>query len=378
MYERCMSPVWPCAMVGAASCLAGISDIGVIIHGSAGCYSYAEMAIPDPLNCTYLVEDEIVFGTEDRLREIAGALSGMYNRLAVINTCVPSIMGEDLERFLEDYDPIIIDIPGFSGDFDDGYRRALGVIGGDTDSGREGVNIHGLCSIDPFAGGNLQEASRLLHLAGIDTAAVYCRDTLDSVKSPSKYSISVNPDYNAEHTGRPCSILGIDEIIETFEYIHDFFPDSGTDKVISEAEEADEKIIKACDKFLRKNDPPLVAVFSTGAYTEFAAKSLKKYLDARIVFAGVRNSEGISIPDIPSGRAVDLRVIKEIISKETPDLILGSSFENAISPKTPFIGMTFPQRSRIVLHNKPVAGTEGSLVFIGDVLNSLDQRNKKY
>ena len=365
-------------MVGAASCLAGISDIGVIIHGSAGCYSYAEMAIPDPLNCTYLVEDEIVFGTEDRLREIAGALSGMYNRLAVINTCVPSIMGEDLERFLEDYDPIIIDIPGFSGDFDEGYRQALGVIGGDTDSGREGVNIHGLCSIDPFAGGNLQEASRLLHLAGIDTAAVYCRDTLDSVKSPSKYSISVNPDYNAEHTGRPCSILGIDEIIETFEYIHDFFPDSGTDKVISEAEEADEQIIKACDKFLRKNDPPRVAVFSTGAYTEFAAKSLKKYLDARIVFAGVRNSEGISIPDIPSGRAVDLRVIKEIISKETPDLILGSSFENAISPKTPFIGMTFPQRSRIVLHNKPVAGTEGSLVFIGDVLNSLDQRNKKY
>ncbi len=378
MYERCMSPVWPCAMVGAASCLAGISDIGVIIHGSAGCYSYAEMAIPDPLNCTYLVEDEIVFGTEDRLREIAGALSGMYNRLAVINTCVPSIMGEDLERFLEDYDPIIIDIPGFSGDFDEGYRQALGVIGGDTDSGREGVNIHGLCSIDPFAGGNLQEASRLLHLAGIDTAAVYCRDTLDSVKSPSKYSISVNPDYNAEHTGRPCSILGIDEIIETFEYIHDFFPDSGTDKVISEAEEADEKIIKACDKFLRKNDPPLVAVFSTGAYTEFAAKSLKKYLDARIVFAGVRNSEGISIPDIPSGRAVDLRVIKEIISKETPDLILGSSFENAISPKTPFIGMTFPQRSRIVLHNKPVAGTEGSLVFIGDVLNSLDERYRKY
>jgi len=379
MHERCISPIWPCAMVGAASCLAGISDLGVIIHGSAGCYNYAEMAIPDPLNCTYLIEEEIVFGTEDRLREIADAVSAMYGRIAVVNTCVPSIMGEDIESFLDDYDATIIDIPGFSGDFDTGYLKALEILGPEIDQEREGINIHGICSIDPFSGGNLAEAFRLFHLAGIKPAAVFCHDKYDSVKSPAESGISVNPDYNLENcSGTPTgSILGIDELVKTFSNIHDRFPDSEIECIISEAGEAEEKIVKACDKFLRRNDPPHVMIFSTKAYTEFAAESLKKYLDADIIFAGTRNSEHISIPEITAEKAVDIRDIRTKISLEKPDLIIGSSFENAVAPETPFVGMTFPQRSRVVLHNKPVAGTEGSLNFFGDVLNSLQMAEKK-
>ncbi|WP_048148533.1 nitrogenase component 1 [Methanolacinia paynteri] len=371
MHERCISPVWPCAMVGAASCMAGIRDLGVIIHGSAGCYNYAEMAIPDPLNCTYLIEDEIVFGTEARLRETAGALSQIYDRIAVINTCVPSITGEDLEQFLEDYNAIVLDLPGFSGDFDTGYQKALETLEIIPDSEREGVNISGVCSTDPFSGGNLAEAVRLFHLAGIKSAAVYCRDTFESIRSPAEHGISVNPDYDPRTVTSPGSILGIEELIKAFCIIQNFFQEADIDPVISEAEEAEERIVKACDKYLRKNDPPRTAVFSTRSYAEFAVKSLVKYLDAEIVFTGLRNSEEFSIQNIPSGKAVDIRMIREKISTEEPDLILGSSFENVVSPKTPFVGITFPQRSRVVLHNKPVAGTEGALVFIGDVLNSL-------
>ena len=371
MHERCISPVWPCAMVGAASCMAGISDLGVIIHGSAGCYNYAEMAISDPLNCTYLIEEEIIFGTEKRLRKIVGAVSAIYDRIAVINTCVPSVMGEDISQFLEDYNAIVIDLPGFSGDFDSGYQKALEILSPNTDPEREGINIHGICSIDPFVTGNLAEAIRLFHLAGIRPAAVYCHDNFESIKSPAEQSISINPDYNAESKNAPGSILGIDNLLSTFYRIHDFFPEADIDTVVSEAEGAEERIIKASDKFLRRNDPPRVIVFSTKSYTEFAINSLKKYLDAEILFAGIRNSEEISAPEIPSAKAVDIRLIREMISGEKPDLILGSSFENAVSPETPFVGMTFPQRSRIMLHNKPLAGTEGSLAFIEDVLNSL-------
>ena len=291
MYKRCTSPVWPCAMVGAASCMAGISDIGVIIHGSAGCYNYAEVAIPDPLNCTYLIEEEIVFGTERRLREIADAVSVIYDRIVVINTCVPSVMGEDINRFLEDNNAIVIDLPGFSGDFDCGYQKALETLGQNIDSEREGVNIHGICSVDPFATGNFAETVRLFHLAEIKPAAVYCHDNYESIISPAEYSISVNPDYNAKCKTVPGSILGINNLISTFYRIQDFFPEADIETVVSEAEEAEERIVKASDKFLRRNDPPQVSVFSTKSYTEFAINSLKKYLDADILFAGIRLSK---------------------------------------------------------------------------------------
>ncbi|MBN1431698.1 MAG: oxalate:formate antiporter [Methanomicrobiaceae archaeon] len=371
MLERCFNPVWPCAMVGAASCMAGFSDLGVIIHGSAGCYNYAEMAVPDSLNCTYLIEDEIVFGTGNRLREIADAVSGLYDRIAVINTCVPSIMGEDIGDYLDGYNAIIVDLPGFSGDFDKGYKEALEAVGPDIDFEREGINIHGICSIDPFARGNLLEARRLLNLAGIKTAAIFCHDKLDSAKTPAEYGISVNPDYNANGETLPGSILGTEKLISTFSKVHDHFPESDVNSIINEAEEAEERIIKACDKYLRRNDPPGVTIFSTKAYTEFSAGILNKYLDADICFAGIRNSESASLPGITSEKATDIRKIKDIIACEEPDLVLGSSFEYAINPKIPFICLTFPQRSRVMLHSKPLAGTEGSLAFIEDVLNAL-------
>ncbi len=358
-------------MVGAASCMAGFSDQGVIIHGSAGCYNYAEMAIPDPLNCTYIIEEEIVFGTGNRLREIADAVSDMYDRIAVINTCVPSVMGEDISEYLDGYNAIIVDLPGFSGDFDKGYKEALEVIGQDTDFDREGVNIHGMCSIDPFARGNLLEAERLLNLAGVKKAAVFCHDTLDSAKTPAEYGISVNPDYNAKSETLPGSILGTEGVISTFSKVHVHFPESDIDSVIAEAEEAEERIVKACDKFLRRNDPPRVAIFSTKSYTEFSAEILKKYIDADICFAGTRNSEPAPLTGIKSEKTTDIRMIRDVLSGEDPDLILGSSFEYATKPEIPFIGLTFPQRSRIMLHNKPLAGTEGSLAFIEDVLNGL-------
>jgi nitrogenase molybdenum-iron protein alpha/beta subunit len=37
---ECDNPLWPCAMTGAAACLAGFRGMSVVIHGSSGCYYY--------------------------------------------------------------------------------------------------------------------------------------------------------------------------------------------------------------------------------------------------------------------------------------------------------------------------------------------------
>ncbi|WOF15378.1 oxalate:formate antiporter [Methanoplanus sp. FWC-SCC4] len=378
MSKPCINPVWPCAMTGAASALAGLTDVGVVIHGSSGCYFYADMAVPDSLHSTFLIQDEVIFGAEDRLLEVVDSLSCMYSKIAVINTCVPSVMGEDISGILSDFDVIAIDPAGFSGDFDSGRDYALSKLDIKTDHGREGINIDGICSLDPFHRGNLIEAKRLLDLCKIPVAATFCRDTLESVRNPSPYSVSVNPDYSHQkyHNSDDLnlSILGIDNVTDSFSKISELFPDKDAGKIFEEAEEADEVITKAGSKYLRKSDPPDVMIFGTESYVEFAAEHLKNTFDANIIFAGVRNGEPENT-DFPSKKITDMQETKERILNERPDLIIGSSFEYAVSPDIPFVEMTFPIRHKVMLHNRPFAGIEGALSFTESVINSLNKKS---
>ena len=48
----CTNPVWPCAMTGACSVLAGFSGLNVLIHGSSGCYYYQRSLLKVPLFST--------------------------------------------------------------------------------------------------------------------------------------------------------------------------------------------------------------------------------------------------------------------------------------------------------------------------------------
>ncbi|UUX91649.1 nitrogenase component 1 [Methanoplanus endosymbiosus] len=391
-HNACFNPLWPCAMVGAASFLAGIKDLGVVINGSSGCYYFAELAIPDPLSSTFLVQDEIIFGTEERIKEIIDGLSGIYDKFAVINTCVPSLTGDDITGFLSDYDTLFVDLPGYCGDFDYGYKKAAEAIGITPDAGREGVNIDGICSIDPFHAGNLNECRRLLSLAEVPVEAILSSDSYDSVKNPSDFSITANPDYAVSGAGHSHSVLGIKNTIRAFEALGELIPQCRPDKVLEEAESAEENIIKACDRFLRKHDPPATAIFATEGYAGYTAEIFQNYLDANILYTGLRNnlSPEDHRPDkIPEYNKKsedqhnryrkdyvnDLKTITEILNHEKPDLIIGSSFESVKYPKAKFFGITFPSREKISLHNAPITGIEGELCYIENILNILSRKN---
>ena len=73
---ECDSPLWPCAMTGAAACLAGFDGITVVIHGSSGCYYYPATLLHVPLHGTFIVENEVIFGSEARLLEVVGEVAG--------------------------------------------------------------------------------------------------------------------------------------------------------------------------------------------------------------------------------------------------------------------------------------------------------------
>ncbi len=380
---ECDNPLWPCAMTGAAACLAGFEGITVVIHGSSGCYYYPTTLLHAPLEGTFIMESEVIFGSENRLREVIDGLSGKGNRIAVVNTCVPAVLGEDIRSMLASHDVLIVDSPGFAGDVEAGYAKALVALSPSVNPESCGVNIDGACIFDPFFRGNIQEVSRLLRLASVPVGTVFCSDRLGKVQDASPFTIGTNRDFASGVGEFLGGTLGTDEIAATFENIGMYFDDADIDPVLRECERDEERIIQACDKFLRRFDPPRVAIFGGLSYSLFARKILKNYLDADIVCIGTRNDPGGS-----PGTGIDpggspgttwvqgMNQVKALIGLHKPDLIIGSSFEQSAAPAPApgFIGLVPPVRGRVRLAPRTIAGISGTLSFTEDVLNECMNR----
>lgn len=367
MAKPCTNPLWPCAMVGAAAAMAGLRGTGVIIHGASGCYFYADSIIPDPVNCTYLIEDEVIFGTGDRLQEVAAALMPFSERIVIINSCVPATIGEDLAPYCAGSDALIIDAPGYCGDMMDGYHKALSLFPAETDPSREGVNIDGLISTDPFAVGNRMEAERLLACAGIPVAARYCDDTLKSALNPAEMTVTVLPDLVSGFGRSVGSLCGLDAVEATFSALQEAFPDADCGPVMDACEETEELVVKACDRYLRVNDPPRVALFGIAGYMDMAAALLSTYLDAECCCAGSRNQPP---EESVCTWAPDLGAVKRMIAAGEPDLLIGSRYEETLAPGVPFVQTTLPIRKHSMLCHRPLVGTEGVLWLIESVINA--------
>jgi nitrogenase molybdenum-iron protein alpha/beta subunit len=342
--------------------------MSVVIHGSSGCYYYPTTLLHAPLHGTFILEKEVIFGSEDRLREVIGGLSGTGNRIAVITTCVPAILGEDIQSMLAEHDVLLVDSPGFSGDVETGYKKALSLLAPQTDTATEGVNIDGVCLLDPFSKGNLQEIRRLLGLASVPVATVFCCDALQKTRTAATCTIGTNDDFMSgvgEYLG---GTLGFDTLRATFEKLGTSFEESDIDPVLRELSQQEDETVRICDKFLRRFDPPSVVIFAGSSYAEFAAQALVHYLDTDIRFIGLRNPGGSS--RFPTDQVKGLKEAKTLIELHNPDLVLGSSFERSVSGNRAFYGITPPLRGAVRLAPVPFAGINGTLFFMEQVLNA--------
>jgi nitrogenase molybdenum-iron protein alpha/beta subunit len=369
-----MNPLWPCALTGAVSALSGFEGLGVIIHGSSGCYFYPATLLHCDLHSTFLVEQEVVFGAGERLLGVVKELTPAYEKIAVVNSCVPAVLGEDIRTILEGYDVILIDSPGFMGDFEVGYHAALTALPVHRETGQPGVNIEGINLADPFARGNHREACRLLTMMGVSQGVAFCNDTWSHLGNASDLSVSVNPDLNVGKGRYMGSFLGIEGMDSTVKNLADNVEGSDPAGVENEIIAVGERITRASDKYLKRYDPPSVAIFSGYSYCRFAADTLKRYLDADIVFCGSRNPPPPE--DTKTVRVTSLSSAEEVIRNNSPDLVVGSSFERSIVGNAAFAGLTPPLRGSIRLSSRPVAGPEGLLVFMEDVLNACMDRQK--
>ncbi len=368
---ECETPLWPCAMTGAAACLAGFEGISVVIHGSSGCYYYPATLLHAPLHGTFILENEVVFGSGDRLREVIGDLSGRGGRIAVITTCVPSLLGEDIKAMLDGTDVILVDSPGFAGELETGYRAALAALAPGVDPERRGVNIDGVSLSDPFYEGNIREISRLLHLSGVPVGTVFCRDWYEMAGHAAPLTVGTNDDFASGVGTYLGGTLGITALRATFENLSTAYESADAHPVLTELDVQEERVIHACDKYLRRYDPPRVAVFAGTAYALFAADTLIRYLDAEILAVGTRNDPPtLPATQYPVEKLTGLEQVARKIAEVSPDLVIGSSFERSVSGDRTFIGIIPPLRGQVRLAQPPLAGTSGTLHFIEDVLNA--------
>ncbi len=370
--RECINALWPCAMTGAVSCLAGIARMGVIIHGSSGCYYYPATVLHRELHCTFLIEQDIIFGAADRLRTLIGEISDRYGSLAVVNTCTPAIIGDDITDMPGCEDVLIIDSPGFLGTYENGYRLACESLPVTVDRERKGVNLDGISLLDPFAQGNVTEAERILSLAGIPVAAVFSSCRLEDLSHAAPYTLSTNPDLSCIWGEPAGSLLGIDRTLQTISGIQEMSGGGYPEALRSEAERAKERISRSADKFLRRFDPPSAAIFGEFSYAEYACRILEQYLDATITILGSRNQPGTT--HFRVAEASSLSSVRDLLSRDLPDLIIGSSFEQMICPGAAFVPFTYPLRGMVRLRDRPLIGIQGELGLMEDVLNACMDR----
>jgi nitrogenase molybdenum-iron protein alpha/beta subunit len=373
---ECTNPLWPCAMTGAAAALCGFDGITVVIHGSSGCYYYPATLLHAPLQGTFIMEDEIIFGSEERLLQVIGDVSAPGKKVAVVTTCVPSVIGEDVRGMLASHDVLLVDSPGISGGFESGYRNAFLSLEPRVDGKRTGINIDGSSLLDPFSRGNVRELTRLLASAGVAVATVFCADAFSKVSHASPFTVGTNSDL-ASGVGQTLGgTLGFSELRTTFGKIGDFAGEADIGPVMQEIEKKEEHVIQVCDKFLRRFDPPRAMIFGWASYAAFAASALTSYLDADILAIGTRTP---ILPELPYRveYVESFARVQELIGEYEPDLVMGSSFEQSVSRHTAFFGLTPPLRGRVRLTSPPLAGVEGTLHFMEGVLNACMDRNRK-
>lgn len=141
------APRYSCSLAGAYAAAVGLYGVVPILHSGGGCgigqlfgqfYAGGENSPGGQggtsTPCTSLVEHHVIFGAEDRLRQlIKSSLELMKGELyVVISGCVPALTGDDIEavvkNFKDDAPVIYVKTAGFNGNTYTGYEQFFDAV----------------------------------------------------------------------------------------------------------------------------------------------------------------------------------------------------------------------------------------------------------
>ncbi|WP_434509596.1 nitrogenase component 1 [Desulfitobacterium sp. AusDCA] len=211
-------PRYTCALGGALATLRVIPRAIPIVHASAGCGQNLYNAMNPgggylgggycgglSLPSSNVVERDIVFGGEDRLREQIGTtLEVMDGDLYLVLTgCMVEMIGDDVEAVVSDFDdsknPVLaVRTPSFRGNSYTGYELVLkalvkNYVAKSKQKKSKTVNVLGIVPAqDAFWQGNLREVKRLLKRLGLTVNTLFGEgETLEDIKKSGQASLNI-------------------------------------------------------------------------------------------------------------------------------------------------------------------------------------------
>ena len=211
-------PRYSCALGGALAALRAIPRAIPVIHASGGCGQNLYIALNagggylgggycggNSLPSSNVIERDIVFGGEERLREqIKTTLEIMDGDLYVVLTgCMVEMIGDDIDsvvsEFAEEDKPVIaVKTPSFRGNSYTGYELLLSglakkYIAKQKDKTPKKVNVFGVVPAqDVFWEGNLKEIKRLLNRLGLEVNTFFGEEeTLKDIKNAGSAELNI-------------------------------------------------------------------------------------------------------------------------------------------------------------------------------------------
>ena len=222
MTEPCLKSISPDSLTGMIFALEGMRNTVVLLNGPMGCRFYHSTTsqflairpilylpmteggekVPVDYNylndwffrqervpCTYLDGTDYVYGSGEKVRAALRFIRENidFDLLAVVNSPGASLIGDNLletaRAELGDSRAVMLESPGFSDSFEEGYSEAVramltqvgpGLWGGEPPREKRGVNLLGLSIWHRYCEGDIRELKRLLSLCGVEVRSVLC------------------------------------------------------------------------------------------------------------------------------------------------------------------------------------------------------------
>lgn len=435
-------PRYTCALGGALATLRAIPRAIPVIHASAGCGQNLYVAISAgggnlgggycggySLPSSNVVENDVVFGGEDRLREqIQTTLEVMDGDLYIVLTgCMVEMIGDDIEAVVSEFaeegkQVIAVPTPSFRGNSYTGYELLLNglikkYISRQKEKKPNKVNIFGIVpAMDVFWEGNLREIKRLVNRLGIEANTFFGEDeTLEDIKNAGDASLNIVLS----------RIYGV-QTAQLFEELHDIpyittelpigahavetFLKTVSEKLNIDARISDE-VIKSEKKRYYSYVERLADIYNDFDLQRYAvvvgdsnyAPAITRYLSDELGWLpeltvvtdalGDAQKEKIiaSFDGLKSGLRANVRFdtntssVRKYITEiwrrgsneryydsMTPAVIIGSAFERDLAAEfnCPLLTVTYPVTNRVVL-NTAYAGIDGGLRLTEDLISML-------
>jgi len=420
-------PRGTCVLGGVNNVLGAVTKVCPVYHAGPGCCMQnsagesGQAGLRGPtflsnvsLPCSNMLEREVVFGGEQKLRdEIDGALEVIdADAYFILTGCTAGIIGDDIKGITSDYYdrglpvyPIVT--PGFKGDSLLGYEVAFEaftdyIVETPKEHKPNLVNLWGVIPYhDPYWAGTLEELSRLLKKIGLSVNTFFTENQdIETIRHSGEAALNI--------IVSPYLLKKTAEVYEKKfgvpSYRYDHVPIGATQTAeflrgVGKALKIDtalaERVIDEENRYVYNYLESTIGAivwkrFAVAAdagtaigVTRFLADDLSLTPAAVVVTdqiwsKGDKDSIIKSLATLEYARPPvitfksDNYEIREELKKHDYTLLLGSSLEDEVAREldVQLTRVTFPMSDTLVI-NRTYAGYRGSLTFVEDLYNNL-------